>query len=105
MPLGEHLEGDDPFDIGTRTPAEARDAKKEIEQAALAWAQKYLVFQNGAAKEILDFWLQKVRNQKIAPSAPATEFAYFTGVREFVEGINLQIEFAKNGGKSPYAER
>ena len=101
MAMGEWQEGDDPFE----TKRDAAVAKKENEQSALVWAQKYLVFESGPAKEILDFWARTTRSRKVAPNASATELAYFNGVREFVEGVFAQIEFAKNGGKSPYAER
>ena len=100
MALGEWLEGDDPFEI-------KRDAKaisKENAEAALIWAQKYKIFESGTAKELLDYWTRQVRHRKIAPSASATKFAYHAGMREFIESIYLQIEFANNGGRSPYKE-
>ena len=101
MALGEWQEGDDPFDIRS----DATLAKKENADLALIFAQKYLVFESGVAKDLLKFWTDQVRNRKIAPNASATEFAYFEGWRQFVEGVHLQIEFAKNGGQSPYTER
>ena len=105
MALGEWQEGDDPFATVTKTGEQIREAKKENDSAALIWAQKYLIFESGAAKEILEFWARTTRTRKIAPNANATELAYFNGVREFVEGIYVQIELAKNGGQSPYKER
>jgi hypothetical protein len=101
MALGEWLEGDDPFKTERDVPA----AKKENAQAALIFAQKYKIFESGVAKELLDHWTRTVRYKKTAPSASATEFAYNAGFREFVESIHLQIEFANNGGQSPYKER
>ena len=101
MALGEWQEGDDPFDIRS----DAVPAKKENADAALIFAQKYLIFESGTAKELLEFWSRTVRNRKIAPNASATEFAYHTGWREFIESIHAQVEYAKNGGQSPYRER
>jgi hypothetical protein len=100
MAIGEWLEGDDPFE----TKRDAVVAKKESANAALIFAQKYLVFETGVAKELLDHWTRMIRYKKTAPSAAPTEFAYHAGFREFVESIHLQIEFAKNGGQSPYKE-
>ena len=105
MAIGEWQEGDDPFATVTKSNEQVILDKKENDQAALIFAQKYLMFESGVAKEILDFWTRTVRSRKIAPAASATELAYFNGVREFVEGIHQQIEFAKNGGQSPYKER
>ena len=101
MALGSWMEGDDPFE----TKRDASTAKKENSDLALIFAQKYLVFEAGPAKDLLKFWTDQVRNRKVAPGASATEFAYFEGWRQFVEGIHLQIEFAHNGGQSPYKER
>jgi hypothetical protein len=99
-PQGEFLEGEDPF-----AAFDARHVEKtEDKNAALIWAQKYKVFESGVAKELLDHWTRQVRHRKIAPSAGATEFAYHAGMREFIESIYLQIEFANNGGLSPYRE-
>ena len=101
MSAGEWQEGDDPFEI----KVDAKAAKKESAEAALIWAQKYKIFENGVAKELLDHWTRTVRHKKVAPSAAPTEFAYHAGYREFVESIHLQIEFANNGGRSPYKDR
>ena len=105
MAIGEWMEGDDPFATVTKSNEQVLAAKKENDSAALIWAQKYLLFESGVAKEILDFWTREVRSRKISPSASPTELAYFNGVREFVESVHQQISFAKNGGQSPYAER
>jgi hypothetical protein len=95
---GSWLEDEDPF-------AQTKSDKKEVVDEALVFAQKYLIFESGVAKELLEFWTRSVRDRKIAPSASPQEYAYFTGVREFVEGLHQQIQFAKNGGQSPYKER
>src|ERR1017187_5059192 len=98
MALGDWMEGDNPFEI-------KKDVKKENADAAVIFAQKFKVFETGPAKDMLDHWTRMVRYRNTAPSASATEFAYAAGVREFVEGIRLQIEFANNGGLSPYRDR
>jgi hypothetical protein len=103
--MADWLEGDNPFEEFDRVKQNSNDAKKESDKAALLMAQKYLVFESGVAKELLEFWLRSSRCRKIAPNAPAQELAYHNGVREFVESIPLQIQFAKNGGQSPYTER
>ena len=100
MAIGEWMEGDDPFE----TKRDVSAAKKEKEQAALMFAQKYKIFETGVAKDLLEFWTTKARRTKTPPSASATEFAYPAGWREFVESIHAQIEFANNGGLSPYKE-
>ena len=101
MALGNWQEGDDPFE----TKRDAPIAKKENADAALIFAQKYLVFESGPAKDLLKFWTEQVRHRKVAANASPTEFAYFEGWRQFVEGLHLQIEFAHNGGQSPYKDR
>lgn len=104
MSLGNWMEGDDPF--AAQTEEQTKVAHKENKEAALIFAQKFLIFESHpVAKELLEFWTRQARYRKVAPSASATEFAYFAGWREFVEGIHLQVEFAKNGGQSPYKER
>ena len=100
MAIGEWLEGDDPFE----TKKDAVVAKKETADAALIFAQKYKIFETGVAKELLDHWTRAVRHKKVAPNASPTEFAYHEGYRQLVESIHLQIEFANNGGQSPYKE-
>ena len=95
---GSWLEDEDPF-------AQTTAKKKEVVDEALLFAQKYLIFESGVAKDLLDFWTRTVRSRKIAPTASLGELAYYNGVREFIEGLHQQIEFAHNGGQSPYQER
>ncbi len=75
------------------------------EAQALVFAQRYLVFQGPTAdpraKALFEHWAAQVRKQVIAPNASPQEYAYWEGRREFVEGINAQIEFANNGASSP----
>lgn len=100
-PQGEFLEGENPFEAFDKRG----EVKAEAKNDALIFAQKFLVFESGSAKDVLDHWTRTVRHRAIAPSASATEFAYYTGVREFVEAIHLQMEFARSGGQTPYRER
>ena len=101
MAIGSWQEGDDPFETKKDTSA----AKKENADLALIFAQKFLIFTSGPGKDLLEHWSKIVRNRKIAPNASHGELAYYNGMREFVEGLHQQIEFAQNGGQSPYAER
>ncbi len=98
---GTWLEGENPFAEFDKRG----EGKAESKQDALVFAQKYLIFESGIAKELLEFWSQQVRMRKVAPSASASELSYFNGVREFVEQIHTQIQFAKSGGQTPYRER
>jgi hypothetical protein len=96
----DYLEGDDPFQVANRL-----DVKKDAQKDALVFAQKFLIFTLGPGKDLLDHWSNIVRNRKIAPNATHGELAYHNGAREFVEGIHQQVEFARNGGQSPYKDR
>jgi hypothetical protein len=97
MAIGKWLEGDDPF-----TPTKAD--KSEVRDEALIFAQKFLIFTSGPGLDLLSHWSSKVRNRKISTNATLGELAYYNGEREFVEGIHQQIQFAQNGGHSPYRE-
>ena len=98
MALGEWLEGDDPF-------AQTTVDKIEVKNDALIFAQKFLIFTSGPGLDLLNHWSSKVRNRKISTNATLGELAYYNGEREFVEGIHQQIQFAQNGGQSPYKDR
>jgi hypothetical protein len=100
MAIGEWYEGDDPFQIANRP-----EVKKEDANEALIFAQKFLIFESGPGRDLLAHWSNVVRNRKISPNASHGELAYHNGVREFVEGLHQQIEFAHNGGMSPYKDR
>ena len=100
MALGSWMEGDDPFEI----KKDASAAKKENADLALIFAQNFLIFTSGPGKDLLQHWSTKVRNRKVSTNATLGELGYYNGEREFVEGIHQQIEFAQNGGKSPYKE-
>ena len=105
MALGEWLEEQDPFATVTRTPQSIAADKKANDQAELIWAQKFKIFESGVAKEILDHLTMKARRLRLPPNASATEFAFYEGQRELVEYFHARIEFANNGGQSPYKER
>ncbi len=100
MAIGSWQEGDDPFETKKDTSA----AKKENADLALVFAQKFLIFTSGPGKDLLEHWSNKVRNRKVSTNATLGELAYYNGEREFVEGIHQQIQFAQNGGRSPYKE-
>lgn len=100
-PQGEFLEGENPFQSfdDRRNPQAAADERKA---AALRFASLYQgAFSTGAGRQLLEFWSTMIRQRKIPPSASLGELAYANGVREFVEGIHAQIEFAKTGGGTP----
>ena len=101
MALGEWQEGDDPFE----TKRDTGVAKAENTNQALLFAQKFLIFTAGPGKDLLQHWSSKVRNRKVSTNATLGELGYYNGEREFVEGIHQQIEFAQNGGQSPYKDR
>jgi hypothetical protein len=98
MALGEWMEGDEPFAIAKP------DAKQDTAQAALIFAQKFLIFTGGPGADLLKHWSEVVRNRKIAPNASLGELAYHNGTREFVEGLHQQIAFAQSGGQTRYKE-
>jgi hypothetical protein len=100
MALGEWLEDDDPFEI----KKDATVGKKENANLALIFAQKFLIFTSGPGKDLLDHWSNTIRNRKISTNATLGELGYYNGEREFIEGIHQQIQFAQNGGQSPYKE-
>ena len=102
MALGEWQEGDDPFETKV---VSAEAAKKETANLALLFAQKFLIFTSGPGADLLAHWSSKVRNRKVSTNATLGELAYYNGEREFVEGIHQQIQFAQNGGQSPYKDR
>lgn len=80
-------------------------AKAKQEEKGLVFAQKYLVFSGATAdpraRELLEHWTRLVRGTRIAAGATAQEYAAHNALREFVEQIHLQIEFAMNGQNVP----
>jgi len=84
---------------------QAKQQKADLEEKGLVFAQKYLVFSGSTAdpraKELLEHWTRAVRGTRIPRGASAQEYAAANAVREFVEQIHLQIEFAMNGQNVP----
>lgn len=82
----------------------ARAQQNEIRQKGLTFAQKYLVFagptSDPRARELLEQWTQKIRKTQIPKGASAQEYAAYNALREFVEGIWSQIEFAQGNATS-----
>jgi hypothetical protein len=69
---------------------------------ALKIAQNYVVFEtHPLAKALLAQWQKFVRERKLAPNASHAEYAAANAIREFVELIPKQIEFAHNRGNQP----
>lgn len=78
-------------------------AKAEREQMAdrgRVFAQKYLVFQGATADrraaELFTHWKNMIRRAKVNKSDPL-ELAAHNALREWIEGIDAQIEFATTG--------
>ena len=83
---------------------------REKQQAAqkeqgLLFSQKYLVFSGSTsdprARELFEHWTRMVRTERIPRGASPQEYAAANSLREFVEQIHLQIEFASKGQNLP----
>ena len=76
-----------------------------LEEKGLVFAQKYLVFagptSDPRARELLEHWSRLVRRTRIPKNATAQELAAHNALREWVEGIHAQIEFAQQGQNVP----
>ncbi len=83
----------------------AEQQRAALEEKGLIWAQKYLLFSGPTsdprARELLQYWTDMVRKKNIAPAASVQEYAAANALREFVEGIHTQIEFANKGINVP----
>ncbi len=79
----------------------ASDQKAATAVEALKRAQLYLIFETGDGKTLLKTWQDFVRGMKLAPNASVQEYAAANAVREFVEGVSKQIDFAHNRGGLP----
>lgn len=84
------------------------DAKKqraEAKEKGLVFASKYLVFagptSDPRARELLENWTRQVRRTPVPKGASAQEYAAYNALREWVEGIHAQIEFAQQGQNVP----
>ncbi len=89
---------DDIFPGATRRRAEQ-------EEKGLVFAQKYLVFSGPTsdprARELLEHWTLAIRKARIPKNATVQELAAHNALREWVEGIHTQIEFAQQGQNVP----
>jgi hypothetical protein len=75
--------------------AEKQTAERNTK--AYEFAQRYLVFdQHPMAKQLLAHWVAEMEARDIAPSASHAEYAYWEGRRNFIRGIQRQVELAKN---------
>lgn len=76
----------------------AAKQRAEMHEKGLVFAQKYLVFAGPTAdpraRELFDHWTSTVRMARLGRSATVQELAAHNALREFVEGIRAQIEFA-----------
>lgn len=82
----------------------AKAQQADIRQKGLTFAQKYLVFHgptaDSRARELLEHWTQKIRKTQIPKGASVQEYAAHNALREFVEAIHSQIEFAEGNASS-----
>lgn len=83
----------------------AKEKRDKQELDGWHFAQKYLVFAGATAdpraRELLEFWTQMVRRKVVPPAAGLGEHAAANALREFVEGINAQVELAIKGPQQP----
>jgi hypothetical protein len=67
----------------------------EQQEAALAFAQNYLVFVDDArGRALLDHWRETLSRKRVGPAASVQEYAYAEAQRAFVLGIEEQLRFA-----------
>ena len=77
-------------------PNAAKD-KAVRDTKAYEFAQLYLVFdQHPMAKQLLAHWVKAEEARDVAPSASHAEYAYWEGRRNFIRGVQRQVELAKN---------
>jgi hypothetical protein len=79
--------------------------RADAKEKGLVFAQKYLVFagptSDPRARELLEHWTAIARRTRIPVGASAQEYAAHNALRELVEGIHQQIEFAMQGQNVP----
>lgn len=82
---------------------EKEEQQAKLEEKGLVFAQKYLVFHGPTAdpraRELFEHWTNWVRRQKV-PSDNHGALAAHGALREFLESIAGQIEFAMKGAQS-----
>lgn len=83
----------------------AKKEREDQEEKGFIFSQKYLVFAGATAdpraRELLEQWTQAVRRKVVPPAAGLGEHAAANGLREFIEGINAQVELAIKGPQQP----
>lgn len=84
------------------------DAKKNLAKQVedgLVFSQKYLVFSGPTsdprARELFEHWTRQIRRARVPKDAPLQELAAHNALREWIEGIHAQIEFANQGVNQP----
>lgn len=82
----------------------AKKQQAQMHEQGLVFAQRYLVFggptADPRARDLLEHWTQVVRTRRVPAGASAQEFATHNALREWVEGIHQQIEFASKNASS-----
>lgn len=82
----------------------AKHAQAQIREKGLLFAQKYLVFSGPTAdpraRELLEHWTQKIRKTQLPKGASVQEYAAHNAMREMIEAIHSQIEFAQGNASS-----
>lgn len=83
----------------------AKKQRDAMAEKGLVFASKYLVFAGPTsdlrARELLEHWTRTVRKACIPKNATVQELAAHNALREWVEGIHTQIEFASQGQNVP----
>lgn len=80
----------------------AREQQTQIAQQGLEFARRYLVFtRDPDAAAILEQWTTQVRKKPLSAGASLQEYAAANAIREFVEGLHAQIDFATKGLNLP----
>ncbi len=80
-------------------------AVAEAKERGLVFASKYLVFagptSDPRAREIFEHWTRSVRKASVPKNASLQELAAHNALREWIEGIHTQIEFAQQAQNVP----
>lgn len=78
---------------------------EEQKEKGLVFAARYLVFagptSDPRARELFEHWTRSVRKASVPKDASLQELAAHNALREWVEGIHTQIEFAQQGQNVP----
>lgn len=97
-------EKEDPAWLEELFPGQAK-AAATMKENGLVFASKYLVFAGPTAdpraREIFEHWTIAVRKARVPKTASLQELAAHNALREWVEGIWTQIEFAQKAQNVP----